>query len=242
MASTQADESPEQADRGRAHVILDAGLQGVLTSLEVARPELAPVVSMLGALALPALERLVGLTNERRLERAVYTVGLGIGDSAISVAEFEIRCRNDPRLLQLCTKIVTAAQDSVYEAKLRALARSLANALADGSQVDAEIVFASVLEGLEAPHVRLLAQFAPGPDGTVPGYNRIQLASQDPGLANVLESLLSTLVGSGLVDRLNAPGLSFGTAAPEHIGHQITMFGQYMLSRLRAEIVEPEFG
>ena len=56
--SEQSEDEPQERDRQRAGMILDAALQGVLTALEVAKPEFASVVAMLGVPAKAALMKL----------------------------------------------------------------------------------------------------------------------------------------------------------------------------------------
>jgi hypothetical protein len=109
------------------------------------------------------LQRILGATDRRRRERATYTIVLGTRTANFSIEEFERVCEQNPALMQLLTKIVTAAQDAVFQAKLNDLALSLANALEDGSRIDEEILFATVLGLLERPHVRLLADFERSP-------------------------------------------------------------------------------
>jgi hypothetical protein len=239
------DEAAEERDRNRAAVIIEAAVDGTVAALQVARPELAAVFAALGAPAKAALTRLVRLTNAKREERASYTLASGIALANTSVDDFERRCEEDPDLLQLCTKVVLAAQDAVFQGKLDGLARSLASALEDGAKVDEEILFTSVLAQLEAPHIRLLAHIGRNPADTplnrdndptdfpTFAYNSIQLAMLDPNLEPVLAPLLGTLSASGLITRGEPPGMMMGSLKPEQVPYAISDFGKRMIARVR---------
>jgi hypothetical protein len=146
------------------------------------------------------------------------------------VDDFNHRCEADPRVEQLATKVASAAQDAIYQGKLDALALSLASALENGSRVDQEILFTSVLAQLEPPHIRVLAHMEHNPAG----YNSTQLAEVDQGLEGVLDPLFGTLAGFGLIIRHFAGGMGFAAGGPENATYVITEFGQQLLQRVRA--------
>lgn len=207
-------------------VIGIGGMAAVATAIQAARPDLAPIIAGIGAAGGIALERIIDRINKNREERATYVLGYGIGMAGVSIDNFERRCQEDPDLLQLCTIVVLAAQDAVFQGKLDGLARSLQSALEDGSKVDEEILFTSVLAQLEAPHIRLLATIGRNPayNWNNPnknpdtykewGYNSLQLATLDPGLKHVLPPLLGTLSANGLIVRGEPPGMMMGALQP----------------------------
>jgi hypothetical protein len=235
----------EERDRGRAKIILEATADATIVALAAAKPEFAPIVATLGAPGRAALTRLVRITNSKREEQASYALGSGIRLAGISVDEFDRLCVENPRLLQLCTKVAIAAQDAVYQGKLEGLALSLASALDDGAKVDEEILFTTVLTQLESPHVRLLAQFERNPADTIlaadqtsgdfveVSYNSKQLAILDPALEIVLAPLLGTLSATGLIIRNQTGGITLNAAGPELVPYSITDFGEHMLERIR---------
>jgi hypothetical protein len=192
--SQQENEAAQKRDRNRATVVGSAGIAAVAMVVEAAKPELAPITAALGTADTAALVSLVERVNAKREERARYALGSAITMANMSVANFESRCEEDPDLLQLCTKIVQAAQDAVFQEKLDGLALCLASALEDGSKVNEEILFSSVLAQLEAPHIRLLAFIGRNPadwplnpnknpaDYQEWAYNSTQLAMMDPSL------------------------------------------------------------
>ena len=238
------DEVAQERDRNRARTVAEAGIAALVMALEAAKPDFAPIAAALGVAGTAALGRLVDQVNEKRRERATYTLGYGISMADVSIDDFERRCQEDPNLLQLCTIVVLAAQDAAFQGKLDGLARSLQSALEDGSRVDEEILFASVLAQLEAPHIRLLATIGRNPaynennpnknpeDYKQWAYNSVQIATLDPGLEHVLPPLLGTLSANGLIIRVEAPGLMMGALPPEHVSYSITNFGKDFLAHI----------
>jgi hypothetical protein len=191
---------------------------------------------MWGEPAAAALSHLINVVSGRRRSRSVYALGTGVRHASLTINEFVQRCESDPELLQLCTKVIMAAQDTIFQGRLEALARSLASALEDGSRVNEEILFTSVLAQLEPPHVRLLAHMEGGPSDEDHSYNRLQLAQLDPGLEHVLEPLLSTLAGYGLVVRRSPAGIAVSSGGPEIVPYVMTAFGKHMLNRIRQPV------
>jgi hypothetical protein len=239
------DEAAQKRDLNSGAGVLGAGISAVVAASVVARPEFAAIIALLGESGKAALKGLVERTNAKREERATYTLGSGISLAHVTVEDFERRCEEDPNLLQLCTKVVLAAQDAVFKEKLDGLARSLKSALEDGSKVDEEILFASVLAQLEAPHIRLLAQIGRNPADTplnpdndpadfpTWAYNSIQLAMLDPNLEPVLFPLLSTLLANGLIARGEPAPMAMGSLKPEHVSYAISDFGKLMIARVQ---------
>lgn len=244
------DEATQERDRNRAMLISSAGIAAVGMAIEAAKPEFAPITAALGAAGTTASGRLVDRINDKRKERGTWVLGSGITGAGVSVDDFDRRCQEDPNLLQLCTKVVLAAQDSVFQGKLYGLARSLQSALEDGSKVNEEILFSSVLAQLEAPHIRLLAQIGRNPADTplntdndpadfpAWGYNSIQLVMLDSGLEGALVPLLGILSANGLIIRAEPVPMALGRLLPEHISYSITDFGQHMLARIRGANVD----
>lgn len=238
------DEEAEKRDRNRAMTVAEAGVAAIVMAIEAAKPDFAPITAALGVAGTAALERLVEQINTKRQERATYALGSGISMAGVSVDDFERRCQEDTNLLQLCTKVVLAAQDAVFQGKLDGLARSLKSALEDGSKVDEEILFASVLAQLEAPHIRLLAYIGRNPadwplnpnknpaDYPTWAYDSIQLAMMDPNLEPALVPLLATLLANGLITRGEPLGMAMGTLKPEHVSYSISDFGKRMLAQV----------
>jgi hypothetical protein len=249
----QLSREDDRRDRERAARIGETAIDMGVATLVAAKPEYAGLIAGIGVPGKLVLQRILGVTDRRRRERATYTIVLGTRKANFSIEEFERVCEQNPDLMQLFTKIVSAAQDAVFQAKLNGLALSLANALEDGSRVDEEILFATVLGLLERPHVRLLADFERNPAELAPdeanpedyirqaqqsgqqwSYNSGQLAMLDPGLEHVLQPLVAVLLANGLIVRMTeGMGMSFGSLKPEDIGFAITDFGGQVLARLR---------
>ena len=243
----------DRRDRERAAHIGEAAIDMGVAALIAARPEYAALIAGVGGPGKLILQRLLRVTDRQRTERATYTIALGARTADYSIEDFERVAEQSPELMLLFTKIVTAAQDAAFQAKLNGLALSLANALGDRSRVDEEILFATVLGLLESPHVRLLADFERNPAELAPGeanpedyirqaqqsgrpwsYNSGQLARLDPGLERVLQPLVAVLLANGLIVRMTeGMGMSFGNLQPEHISYAITEFGGKVLKRLR---------
>lgn len=251
-ASGQLSREDDRRDRERAARIGETAIDMGVATLAAAKPEYVALIAGIGLPGKLLLEKLLGVTDRQRRERATYTIVLGTRKANVSIEEFERQCEQNPNLMQLFTKIVAAAQDAVFQGKLNGLALSLANALEDGAQVDEEILFATVLGLLERPHVRLLANFERNPAELAPdeanpedyvkqaqsgqqwSYNSGQLARLDPGLEHVLQPLVAILAANGLIIRMTeGMGMSFGSVRPEHIGYSITDFGEQVLERLR---------
>ncbi|HET9897680.1 MAG TPA: hypothetical protein VFQ44_22345 [Streptosporangiaceae bacterium] len=239
----------EARDRERATHIGEAAVDSSIVALGVAHPGLAALIAVIGVPAKLLLEKFVARTNKERVERATYALILGVALAGIPVDEFDKRCEEDPDLALLCAKVVLAAQDAAFQDKLYGLARSLASALEDGSRVSAEILFATIISQVEAPHVRLLAQFErpradialtsdARPEDQDPEqnwYNAKQLAMLDPGLEHVLAPLLGVLASNGLIQRAGQGGMGFAGPGPEITSYSITDFGKELLGRLRAQ-------
>lgn len=227
--SKEAARSDESRDRKDAGLVFKAAIDGVVTALQVAKPELAPLFAMLGEPAKQVVERFVVRVRRIREERVTYALSTGILRAGISGDEFVSRCEADPRIEQLATNVAVAAQDAVYQGKLEGLALSLASALQDGSRVDEEMLFTSILGQLEPPHIRVLAHMEYNPAG----YNSSSLAEIDPGLKSVLNPLFGTLAGLGLIVRHVQLGITLAPGGPENATYTITDFGRWLLERVR---------
>jgi len=253
MTDDQPSRDDDRRDRESAARIGETAIDMGVAALVAAKPEYAALIAGISVPGKLLLQRLLRVTDRQRRERATYTIVLGTSMANYSIEELERVCEQNPDLLQLFTKIVTAAQDAVFQGKLNGLALSLANALEDGSQVDEEILFTTVLGLLERPHIRLLADFERNPSELAPdeanpedyirqaqqsgrpwSYNSGQLAMLDPGLERVLQPLVAVLLANGLIVRMTeGMGMSLGSLQPEHIGYAITDFGRQVLERLR---------
>jgi hypothetical protein len=252
MTDDQPSHDDDRRDRERAARIGETAIEMGVAALVAAKPEYAALLAGFGVPGKLALNRLLGITSAKRAERATYTIVLGTSMANASMEEFEQACMQNSDLMQLITKIVVAAQDAAFQEKLDGLAQSLANALEDGSRVNAEILFTTALGLLERPHVRLLANFERNPAELAPGdanpedyirqaeqsgrpwsYNSGQLALLDPGLESVLQPLIAVLLANGLIVRMTeGMGMSLGSLSPEHISYAITQFGRQVLRRL----------
>jgi hypothetical protein len=219
----------EARDRKGADLALKALIDGTIAALSRARPDLAPIFVLAGEPAKAAVDWFMVQAGRVREQRAKYALGVGIFRAGISGEGFAARCEADEGIGQLATNVAIAAQDAVYQGKLEALALSLASALEDGSRVDEEILFTSVLAQIERPHIRVLAHMERDSENN----NRGRLAELDPGLENVIDPLLSTLAGLGLIIRESPDGVIFTAPGPENAPYLITDFGKRLLQRVR---------
>lgn len=149
-----------------------------------------PLGALVGAAIKPTLE-LVALRERRGLgniERIVETVTESTG---LSPDELAAWARDTDGRLMLTTNVIQTAYNTLYEAKVAALARVLIENLRDEAQLDIGEVTVAALADLEARHVRVLhaidrEDLPRRPDGLehVPGVaTQSQLEEYFPNLA-----------------------------------------------------------
>jgi hypothetical protein len=161
----------------------------------------------------------------------------------LSLREVGDRIAEDERLLHLGSRVLEEAARIVEDERRRALARTVANAIADGDVVEVEGVVARALIALEAPHVQVLARLShPQPGSSAafarwPIYSLKMLEDCLPGAAEVLDPIMAVLEREGLV-------FAKGSAHFAKREWTITDFGRRCLRRLEDEGLErrrPEF-
>ena len=147
--------------------------------------------------------------RRRRGERAYE---IAAASSGLSPGELLRRILDNERLLDLAVVVITVASETAFQGKIRALGRALATGAltADDAVIDQQRFLAGLLAGLEAPHIRVLEQLSvPGPED-IPLTTNGGLTSHHgwpphileqivPGVAGLLDPILRTLEGLGLV-------------------------------------------
>ena len=197
-----------------------------------------------GALVAPA-----ALLARKRWQRAVRRRELAATEALEVAAELvgglkilEERTEHDDRRLELLARVIEAAGRTTLKSKIRALGRVLAEGLGEEEgAVDEAMELAAALNDLEALHVEVLDRMDKvptppeslrrQPDVAAQGWELSELSAALPHLG-VLDSLLSTLSGHGLVIGLG------GVTYPGNVGPpvwRITPLGQRCLFLLDPE-------
>ncbi|HWL36687.1 MAG TPA: hypothetical protein VNQ77_10875 [Frankiaceae bacterium] len=82
------------------------------------------------------------------------------------------RVVDDVRLLQLGGRVLEESARIAEDERRRALARTVANGIADGDVVEVDAVVARALIALEPPHVQVLARLSHPQPGSSAGFAR----------------------------------------------------------------------
>jgi len=214
----------------------------IATSVLVAGASIVGPEAGAAAVALqPAAEvvqqRVVNALGRRRLARAAEVLELAGGGADEQLAGFAEEAIRDEKHQEFLARVIVVAQDMADQDKRRALARSLAAAVAgEDAVLDEEFLFVRAVADLDSPHIRLLAALdrdRPG-EGQLAGqvvrdgWSRQLLARVEPGLADALPALLATLEAHALVDHPANWSSLEGTPL-----YRITRRGQVLLRRLQ---------
>lgn len=173
----------------------------------------------------------------RREANVVSTLDAVAEMCRLSVDEVMDRVVDDERLLHLGGRVLEEAARIAEDERRRALARTVANAIADGDVVEVEAVVARALIALDSPHVQVLARLShPQPGSSAafarwPIYSVKMLEECLPGAAAVLDPIMAVLEREGLV-------FAKGAAHFADREWSITDFGRRCLRRLEDEGLE----
>jgi hypothetical protein len=204
---------------------------------------------VVGAAAGQALNQVIERAAGVRRRQAEAMLQVAAETTRQTFDELLERITADPHRLQLAAAAVKAAYDTALQAKISALGRALATgAMAtDDAVIDEQRVLVDILAGLEAPHVRVLAQTSeehPSAreirrDGRPqePGGWGYQTATELlGGESGIARPVLSVLESHGLIT-----DVTLGTAARETgydrdsrgARYVVTPAGRYCLELLR---------
>ncbi|MFF2137857.1 hypothetical protein [Streptomyces sp. NPDC058193] len=172
-----------------------------------------------------------------RSNEVISTVSSTLG---IESEQLEERLLADDRLLEFAGRVVRAAQEISLTQKRRALARSLAAAVADPdpARLDVWELLQTAIAEIDPPHIRFMhvissARPLPKPpsrpdDSVKYGITLDQVCSRDPGLEVGAYAVLQKLISLGLVESaLN--GMIFGDT---HRPYALSQLGQNLLTLL----------
>lgn len=226
-------------------VNVTAGLAGYLG------PGPATVAAGAAPVVLAGLDFIAGTIGSRRFDHATETLTDAAEEAGAETAEdfveFVKTAVSDEDRQEVLARALTIAQDTAMRDKRRALGRVLAQAASDtGTKVDQELVYLRVLADLDEPHVRLLRLMATKPPhqdavnrqmeagGREPirQWHPSDLGQADPGLAEVVWSLLPVLDRHGLI----SGGYDVLTQSGHEPEYTITPYGEWFLTLL----AEPE--
>jgi hypothetical protein len=199
--------------------------------------------TIVGAVAPAALALSVKL-GQRAAEWCRLREGRVVELAAASMGGLDIfeNRLQDPERLELYSRVIKAAGRSTFEAKLRALAKVLADGVMDGGSVYEAMVLVPVIEDLEAPHVLLLRHLdatpmpaeefrRPSCQGQEPeGWELHDLEQAVPVSAGVIGTLVAVLVRHGLIR--DAGGGTWNSLGPAV--YQIAPLGERCLLLLGA--------
>ncbi len=204
---------------------LAAGYAGPIAGAAAAGA--APVV-------LAGMDYISATIGSRRLEHAAETLTDAADEFGAETpeefVEFIKAAVSDEEHQELLARALTIAQDTAMRDKRRALGRALASAASDtGTVVEQELLFIRVLADLDEPHIRLLRLLNTPP---IRQWHPDHISDQDPGLADVVGTLMSDLARHHLISG------GYEVVLPRDIrpDSTITAYGEWFLTRL----AEPE--
>ncbi|WP_282947158.1 hypothetical protein [Cellulomonas endometrii] len=221
----------------------DEDAEGVATTLRIAAAIAAasvatvnPVGGIVLAAGGPVVDAVIDRARQRRREALEYTLHMGAGVAGFTVEELVDRLTADPgKALVLMTALEAAAQ-TAWRRKMRVLGRALANGvlLDDDAKVDEEQAWIRLIQGIEAPHLRILAAVdredpeAPGHMFALTRTQLKQVSGFDSLIGGTLASLeRDTLIrstdGTGMGQHFQARwGLSVGRGSVVYIRGELT--------------------
>lgn len=184
---------------------------GARTAIEIATASLGlagPVGALAAAAIKPALE-LVAVREEQGMHN-IKQVVTGVQEATgLSPDEFgQWASKSDGRLM-LATSAFQAANNTLHERKVKALAAVLADNINDVATLDLSTVIVAALADLEAPHIRILHAMininsrAPYQHDGLPDNSWLESGFEIhfPGLRSGLIPILATLDRWGLAAR-----------------------------------------
>ena len=191
-----------------------------------------PVGALVAAAVKPALE-LVTLREQRGLDNIERIVESVTESTGLSPDELAAWARSTDGRLMLTTNVIQTAYNTLYEAKVAALATVLVENLHDEARLDIGEVTIAALADLEATHVRVLhaieGQDLPRrPDGLdhVPGVAiQAQLEAYFPNLAPGILPIMAALERHKIVEETMA-------FDQDNLSWRVTSFGRRCLAYL----------
>jgi hypothetical protein len=186
-----------------------------------------------------ALSKVADVLGRNRAEHSADTLldaaaaaGAQTGEE---VLEFIERAVPDERKQELLARALIIAQDTASRDKRRALGRAIASGTEnDGALADQEQLVVRVLDGPDVPHVRLLMASVPAHYAERGQDHRAwmpwSIARADPGLRDVVYSLLDTLERHGLI--WAQPGEYHTPAGAMEREYHISSYGEWFAERL----------
>ena len=177
----------------------------------------APILTLIAARDARGVENIELLFDE-----AATALGL-------SLDELVTRAKATEGRLLLATDAARAALNTLNSAKVHAIARILAEGLADDARLDLSWLMTAAVQDLEAPQVRVLGALVAHPErASQPNeiWDIHSIRRELPNLASGTEPIMATLTRHGL------------TYSPGAIGHgigpwRVSEFGEQVLSYLR---------
>lgn len=180
-----------------------ASTTGAAIGLAVAGP--AGVV--VGAVAPPLLEAVLTRKNRLGVRNAEEFTSAVLSLTGITPEGLEDWCADEETRVHLVVSAYRAAYWAAARQKILALARIVADAIADDAKLDMSQLLVDVLSELDPPHIRLLDSMlhetpAEHPDGekiAAGAWSEYQLGVSHPGLANGILPLMARLDRVGMV-------------------------------------------
>jgi hypothetical protein len=242
ILSGVGDEQPPVSEVARQVVVnVAAGLAGYLG------PGPGAIAAGAAPVVLAGLDYISGTIGSRRLDHATETLtdaatefGATTTDEFIEFVEAAV---SDEDRQELLARALTIAQDTSMRDKRRALGRVVAQAASDiGTKVDKQFIYLRVIDDLDESHIRLLRLMITKPphqdavnrqreaigEPPVRQWHPSDLGQADPGIAEVVWSLLPVLERHGLISGGNM-ALTWAGREPEYI---ITPYGEWFLTML----------
>jgi hypothetical protein len=214
-------------------VVSEKGEEARATAVDVAEVVLA-IIPWAGGPIVAAIDAV----QERRTRRAVTLMQKALEDYGMRIESLEAIAQDEEQA-EVLTHAVQVAMDARTEEKLDALARILADCTVgrDRPKMERAHLLLSLLAGLEAPHIEVLAVIGTRHPGQGPlqgqvvlGLNRQGLVLHRPDLADILDPILAALQALGLVANLGSTG-SGGQIGPTEI-YQVTDLGSWFLATI----------
>jgi hypothetical protein len=222
----------------RTVIAIAAGATGLVG------PDAAAAATALTPIAEEALGQVVKIVANRRRDHAAETLTDAAEAAGVTTDEEFVEFLNDAlsdeSKQELLIRALLIAQDSAMRDKRRAIGRSIAAAMNDmDTLVDDELIFLRTLDGLDAPHIKLLKLMAETSSG-LPQRNKY-LNTWKPavipfhawGLRGSAKTLMTVLEQYGLIE-------SDGEKYPDpyhpdiaEFEYAVTDYGHEFLSRFK---------
>jgi hypothetical protein len=242
MLNGMGDEKPSMPQVARQVVVnVTTGLAGYLG------PGPGAIAAGAAPVILAGLDYISGTIGSRRLDHATETLTDAASEFGAETTEefieFVEAAVSDKERQELLARALTIAQDTSMRDKRRALGRVVAQAASDiGTKVDKQLIYLRVIDDLDEPHIRLLRLMTTKPphqdavnrqreaigEPPVRQWHPSDLGQADPGIAEVVWSLLPVLERHGLISGGNYV-LTWAGREPEYI---VTPYGEWFLTML----------